>query len=119
MFERQEMTIQEAYNTLYNQVVFVDYPMQNMGLVYAVSDGDRALPKTKPDILNDRNMSEKEYLEMMRSNISDYLIVKYGVSIEPSMGIIVHYYPLKTLRRSLQGNVYPCLLYTSPSPRDS
>lgn len=106
-FDRSPMTIEEAYNSLYRKVVYVNYPLQELGIVIGVSNHEKYFPSIDQNYLDYIGLTADGYLTMVRAKLNDYMSLKQGFSIQPEMGIVVHYLPLKSFTRSSRGHIEP------------
>jgi len=106
-FLKDERTLQEAFDQLYDKQIYVDYPCKELGVVVGVSDETQFLPEMPPEYFAEVGMSKEGYLTHIRNEMKECLRATKGLEIKPELGTIVHFLPLKMMKKTLQGNFIP------------
>jgi 5'-3' exoribonuclease 1 len=102
-FQRSEMSFKQACDTLYNKTFFFEYPNAEYGLVMGLSTETEVYPKLTAKDLEYYEMTEEQYLQSVRSSLESQLLFAQGIQIKPVLGIVVHYYPLSQIKKTLKG----------------
>lgn len=106
-FNQVPTTLNEAYNLLFNKTVYFEYPNNEYGLVVRLSNHEGTLPKVDIAYLESIEMTNLKYLRLLRANVESCILYSHGITIKPSLGIVVHYYPLSVIKRNFQGKLVP------------
>ena len=106
-FEQSGLTLQQAHDTFFNKICYFDYPNNELGLVMGLSNRERVIPPLNQKDLEYYEMTEIQYIQNIRSTAETQLLYTQGVFIRPELNIIVHYYPLSCIKKSLLGKLVP------------
>lgn len=106
-FEQSPLTLKQAYETYYDKVCYFEYPHNELGKVIGVSNSEEIIPKISREDLDYYQMSEAQYINSIISSLQDQLLFQQGILIKPSLGIVIHYYPLLSIKRTLKGKYVP------------
>ena len=102
-FNQGTLSFKEACDQLYNKSFFFDYPNAEYGLVMGLSSETEVYPKLTAKDLEYYEMTEEQYLQSVRSTLESQLLYAQGIQIRPTLGIVVHYYPLSQIKKTLKG----------------
>lgn len=92
-----------AHTQLCNKTVYVNYPIQQLALVIAVSDSSRMLPKA-PDELRDNYTA---IVQGYRQEMVQFFKGVKNIEVKPHLNILVHVLPLRQIKKTCQGKYEP------------
>eukprot|EP00359_Climacostomum_virens_P000065 CAMPEP_0204897124 /NCGR_PEP_ID=MMETSP1397-20131031/559_1 /ASSEMBLY_ACC=CAM_ASM_000891 /TAXON_ID=49980 /ORGANISM="Climacostomum Climacostomum virens, Strain Stock W-24" /LENGTH=1265 /DNA_ID=CAMNT_0052064833 /DNA_START=32 /DNA_END=3829 /DNA_ORIENTATION=- len=95
--------LQSAYNQLYNKLVYVNYPIQQLALVVAVSDSSTMLPKVPEELKDNYTAVVQGY----RQDMVQFFRGIKNIEVKPHLNILVHVLPLRRAKRTCQGKFEP------------
>ena len=102
-FTQGTLSFKEACDQLYSKSFFFEYPNAEYGLVMGLSSETEVYPKLTAKDLEYYEMTEDQYLQSVRSTLESQLLFAQGIQIRPALGIVVHYYPLSQIKKTLKG----------------
>ena len=102
-FEGKTQALKQLYDSLIDKVFYFGYPCCEEGKVMGVSNHEEVLPRLTQSYLSYYEMNEVQYIQSIRSSLETQLLYGQGLMIKPELGIIVHYYPLQAIKKSLKG----------------
>ncbi|OMJ71935.1 hypothetical protein SteCoe_29751 [Stentor coeruleus] len=104
-FENVPSNFKETYDLLYNKVMYFEYPNCELGLVMGLSNEEEVMPKLTQKDLEYYEMNEIQYIQSIRSSLETCMLYAQGTIVKPTLGIVVHYYPLSAIKRTLKGKL--------------
>lgn len=106
-FDQLQLNFKEICEQYYNKTFYFDYPNAELGLVMGLSTETEVYPKLTLRDLEFYEMTEEQYLQNVRSSLESQLLYAQGIQIKPSLGIVIHYYPLAQIKKTLKGKFTP------------
>jgi 5'-3' exoribonuclease 1 len=103
---QQEANINELWNSLKDNLVYIDYPTQRLAYVTNISSRTGSIHPLDETLLK-VGMTLERYTAEMRMRLDSYYRYKKGINIMPEVNIVYHVKPLKALRRTLKGKYIP------------
>lgn len=106
-FDQSKLGFKDACEQFYNKISYFEYPNAELGLVMGLSNETEVYPKLTAKDLEYYEMTEEQYLQNVRSSVESQLLYAQGIQIKPSLGIVIHYYPLAQIKKTLKGKFTP------------
>ena len=102
-FNQSKIPLKQIYDSLIDKTYYFDYPHCVLGKIMGVSDQEGVLPKLTQKDLAYYEMTEIQYIQYIRSTVETNLLYSQGITIKPELGILVHYYPISSIKKTLKG----------------
>lgn len=102
-FEGKKETLKQVYDSMIDKVFFFGYPHCELGKVMGLSNHEEVMPKLSQQDLAYYEMNEIQYVQSIRSSLETQLLYGQGIMIRPELNLLVHYFPLQGIKKSLKG----------------